>query len=145
MRRLSWYQVIAALACAASLTGLRFAHPVVRGDGPISPVTALAAVPADLQKTPVFNSYEFGGYLIFRHVRPFIDGRADMYGDVFMSTYLDAARPERATFERVVKRYRVRWALLATPSAVAQMVATLPGWRRIYRDDVAAVFVREEP
>ena len=144
-RGLSWYQVIAALACAASLTGLRFAHPVVRGDGPISPVTALAAVPADLQKTPVFNSYEFGGYLIFRHVRPFIDGRADMYGDVFMSTYLDAARPERATFERVVKRYRVRWALLATPSAVAQMVATLPGWRRIYRDDVAAVFVREEP
>ena len=127
------------------LAALRFAHPIVRGDGPVSPVTAVAAVPAPLLDQPVFNSYEFGGYLIFRHVKPFVDGRADMYGDAFMFAYIDALKPDRAVLDRLVAQYRIRWALLATGSAVAQMVATLPGWRRIHTDNIATVFVRDGP
>ena len=68
-----------------------------------------------------------------------------MYGDAFMSTYLDAAGRDRAAFEQLVMRYRLRWALLATQSAAARMVDTLPKWRRVYSDDVAVVFVHEEP
>jgi hypothetical protein len=75
----------------------------------------------------------------------FVDGRSDMYGDTFMFAYLDALKPDRDAFERLVAQYRIRWALLATHSAVAQMVATLPGWRRIHADDVAVVFVRDGP
>jgi hypothetical protein len=144
-RRLPWRDVAVGLACVALLTALRLAHHVERGDGPISPVAALAAVPPELLAAPVFNSYDFGGYLIFRHVRPFVDGRADMYGDAFMSAYIDATRPDSAAFERLVGKYRIRWALLATQSAVAQMVATLPEWRRIHTDDVAIVFVHDAP
>ncbi|MBS6361062.1 hypothetical protein [Burkholderia sp.] len=136
---------VAVLVCAMLLAALRFAHPIVRGDGPVSPVTAVAAVPAPLLDQPVFNSYEFGGYLIFRHVKPFVDGRADMYGDAFMFAYIDALKPDRAVFDRLVAQYRIRWALLATGSAVAQMVATLPGWRRIHTDNIATVFVRDGP
>jgi len=142
-RGLSWRGAGVAVAIAALLTMLRFAYPIVRGDGPVSPVTALAAVPAELLPQPVFNEYEFGGYLIFRHVKPFIDGRADMYGDAFMFSYLDASRPDRAAFERLAHQYRIRWALLATGGPMAHMVAGLPGWRRIHSDDVAAVFVND--
>ncbi|CAN0622725.1 conserved membrane protein of unknown function [Burkholderia multivorans] len=130
-------------ACAALLSAIRFAHPIVRGDDAVSPASALAAVPAALREQPVLNSYSFGGYLIFNHVRPFIDGRADMYGDAFMFAYLDALKPDRAAFERLVEQYRIRWALLDAHSAAAAMAATLPGWRRIYADDIAAVFVRD--
>ena len=28
----------------------------------------------------ILNSYDFGGYLIFHHVKPFIDGRTELYG-----------------------------------------------------------------
>ena len=144
-RGLSWRGAGVAAAIAVLLTMLRFAHPILRGDDPVSPVTALAAVPAELLPQPVFNDYEFGGYLIFRHIKPFIDGRADMYGDAFMFSYLDASRPDRDAFERLAHQYRIRWALLATGGPMAHMVAGLPGWRRIHRDDVAAVFVNDEP
>ncbi|PCE31981.1 hypothetical protein BZL54_12835 [Burkholderia ubonensis subsp. mesacidophila] len=134
-----------ALACAIALAALRFAHPIVRGDDPVSPVAAVAAVPADRLDAPVLNSYEFGGYLVFRHVKPFVDGRADMYGDAFMSAYFDALKPDRAAIERLVERYRIRWALLAAHGTLAEAMATLPGWRRIHADNVAVAFVRDGP
>ncbi|WP_157653033.1 hypothetical protein [Burkholderia ubonensis] len=134
--------VAVLLTGAALVTALRFAFPISRGDGSVSPVTALAAVPAQLLATPCFNSYEFGGYLIFRHVKPFIDGRADMYGDPYMFEYLKAMRPDRATLEALLKRYQIRWALLATDSAAAELIATLPNWRRIHVDAVAVTLVR---
>ena len=37
-----------------------------------------------LRKQPVFNTYSFGGPLIRNGIAPFIDGRADMYGDAFI-------------------------------------------------------------
>ncbi|WP_332451584.1 TolC family protein [Burkholderia ubonensis] len=137
-------RVYRARVAHAQVTALRFAFPISRGDGPVSPVTALAAVPAQLLATPCFNSYEFGGYLIFRHVKPFIDGRADMYGDPYMFAYLKAMRPDRATLEALLKRYQIRWALLATDSAAAELIATLPNWRRIHVDAVAVTLVRND-
>ncbi|KWE75109.1 hypothetical protein WL77_06365 [Burkholderia ubonensis] len=88
----------------------------MRGDDPVSPVTAVAAVPATRLDAPVLNSYEFGGYLVFRHVKPFVDGRADIYGGAFMCAYFDALKPDRAALERLVERYRIRWAPLAAPA-----------------------------
>jgi hypothetical protein len=145
VRRLQLQGVAVGLAFAALLAGLRFAFPIVRGDDPVSPVTAISAVPDSLLTTPGFNSYEFGGYLIFRRVKPFVDGRADMYGDPFILAYVDAMRPDRAAFEKLVGQYRIRWALLANRSPAAEMVAKLPGWRRIHADAVAVAFVRDGP
>ncbi len=47
----------------------------------------LSAVPPELGRKPVLNQYGFGGYLIWSHVRPFIDGRADMYGGAMLGLY----------------------------------------------------------
>ena len=35
----------------------------------------------------MLNAYSFGGYLIYAGVKPFIDGRADMFGGEFMGLY----------------------------------------------------------
>jgi hypothetical protein len=145
LQRPGWRVVAFWLTGATLLLGLRFVQPIVRGDSPTSPVTALAHVPASLQEEPVFNSYEFGGYLIFQHVRPFIDGRADMYGDAFMFAYLDAMRLDRTAFERIVQQYRIRWALLDARSPACAMIASMPGWRRLYADSTAVVYVRNSP
>ncbi|HEX7910170.1 MAG TPA: hypothetical protein VF534_19060 [Paraburkholderia sp.] len=134
---------IAALACVLLLTTLRITHPLMRMDDPVSPVTALDHVPPGLLSEPVINSYEFGGYLIFRHVKPFIDGRADMYGDQFLAAYTAALMPDRAAFGRTVQQYGIRWALLGAHSPALPMIDTLPHWRRLYADKVAAVYVRE--
>src|SRR5262249_15488639 len=38
---------------------------------------------------PIFNSYDWGGYLIWKlpEYRIFVDGRADLYGDSFLESY----------------------------------------------------------
>jgi hypothetical protein len=132
-----------SLAAAMALGLLRFAEPIVRGDGRVAPISALAAIPTGLRTMPVLNGYGFGGYLIWSGVRPFIDGRADMYGDAMIGLYrkLDAGDP--ATVEDTLSRYRIAWTIFPPDS---QIVATLdrePSWRRLYADKVAVVHVRE--
>ncbi|WP_147426757.1 hypothetical protein [Trinickia fusca] len=140
-RQSSLRWALGGLACVTLLTAIRLAHPFQRTDDPASPIMALDHVPVDIQREPVFNSYEFGGYLIFKGVKPFIDGRADMYGDDFISAYLDASRPNRVAFERIVKRYDIHWVILAARSPVVDMIDALPQWRRLYADRIAVVYV----
>ncbi|BCF98023.1 hypothetical protein PPGU19_025920 [Paraburkholderia sp. PGU19] len=142
LRRRAAQWVFGAIACVLVVTAIRVMHPIVRTDSPVSPITALEHVPKELLTEPVFNSYEFGGYLIFKRVKPFIDGRADLYGDDFVSAYLAASAPDRTAFERLVTKYQIRWTILHAGSAVADMIDALPDWRRIYADDQAVVYVR---
>ena len=56
-------------------------------------------VPASLVHAPVLNEYAFGGYLIFNDVRPFIDSRAELYGDRFLARYGRIIRPDKPLLE----------------------------------------------
>jgi hypothetical protein len=127
----------------AIMTVVRLMHPLERADDRASPVTALNHVPPEIRDKPVLNSYEFGGYLIFRHVKPFIDGRADLYGDDYISAYLAAFAPNRAAFTRMIDQYHIRWALLAAGSPVGDMIEGFTDWRRLYADDTAVVYVHD--
>lgn len=127
------------LAVMVGLVALRLLLPIVRVDGLAAPITALAHVPPALAAKPVFNDYNFGGYLIFNHIRPFIDGRADMYGDTFMHQYLSASVPEKATLETVLRDYGIRWTILTPGSPVVALLDTMPQWCRLYANDVAVV------
>ena len=75
---------------------------------------------------PVFNDYEFGGYLIFSGIAPFVDGRADMYGDAFLKR---AATPSE--LPALLQQYAVAWTLLDPGDARVVLLDHLPGWRRI--------------
>jgi len=102
-------------------------------------------VPPELKARPVLNQYGFGGYLIWSHVRPFIDARADMYGDAMLSLYGKLVAGDPATVESALTRYDIAWTIFAPD---APMVATLdrePGWRRLTADAYAVVHVRDEP
>ncbi len=74
----------ASLAVALPMAAVRLAEPTAPVEGPSAPISALAAVPPTLRAEPVLNAYGFGGYLIWSGVRPFIDGRADMYGGAML-------------------------------------------------------------
>jgi len=132
------------LASVMLITAIRVAHPAVHIDDRVSPTTALDHVPMELRREPVLNGYDFGGYLIFRNIRPFIDGRAEMYGDDFFADYLVALTPDRVAFERIVKKYGIRWAILSANSTTLDMVDALPQWRRLYADRIAVVYVHDE-
>lgn len=123
------------------LIGLRAGLPATRGDDAVTPMTALQNVPASLRRQPVLNAYDFGGYLIFSGVKVFVDGRTDMYGDAFLADYDRMMRPDRRALEGVLQKWNIGWSILP-PGPAAEMMGTLPGWRRAYADQFAVVDVR---
>ncbi|WP_143085964.1 hypothetical protein [Formivibrio citricus] len=114
---------------------------------PMSKTTPEAAVAAAMQagaSGPVLNAYHFGGYLIYRGVPVFVDGRADMYGDALMKRYVDAMQlRESQSLPRLLEDYRIGWTLLDPGTPALALLDRLPGWRRVYTDAVAVVHVRD--
>ena len=142
--RLTRPALLAAAAVALLFTGARLALPIARADAPSAPMTALQAVPPALRDAPVLNDYAFGGYLIWAKVKPFIDGRADMYGDAFLDLYGHIAGGDADALEATLKRYAVAWTIFAPSEPVVALMDREPGWRRLYADKFAVVHVRED-
>jgi hypothetical protein len=126
---------------AASAVGLR--GGVEHGADAITPAAALAAVAGHHVAGPVFNDYAFGGYLIFAGIEPFIDGRY-FYGDAFIARYVAAASLASDELPQLLAEYRIAWTLLGAKSPAVVLLDHLPGWRRLYADEVAVVHVRTE-
>jgi hypothetical protein len=87
-----------------------------------------------------------GGPLILAGIRPYIDGRGDMYGDALVVGFSRIARGDGQTFAEAVRRWNIRWAMVPNESKglIALLDRTL-GWRRIHRDQVGAIYVRDVP
>lgn len=109
----------------------------------ITPEVALQTAMKEGAHGPVLNSYTSGGYLIYREVPVFIDGRADMYGDAFMKRYLAALRlHDSEALPQLLEDYRIGWTLLSPETPALAVLDRLPGWRRVYADEIAVVHVR---
>ncbi|HJU16428.1 MAG TPA: hypothetical protein VJ770_08150 [Stellaceae bacterium] len=132
-----------AVATGAVLLSLPLLlQPITRTNNWMTPATALAAAAArGLLKKPVFNSYSFGGYLIFRKVPTFVDGRAELYGNAFLADQFEAQN-DRRKLAALLHRFHVAWALLSPQDGAALLLDGMAGWRRIYRDRYAVVDVR---
>ncbi|HEY2707358.1 MAG TPA: hypothetical protein VGI95_04835 [Caulobacteraceae bacterium] len=128
-----------------AILAARLFAPYTRVDGPTAPIAALAHVPAALRSQPVLNAYDFGGYLIFAGVKPYIDGRADMYGDAFVSSdnLIENGNPTAITV--AVSQYRIRWSILPPNLPLTGALDRTPGWKRIYADPYAVVQVNTNP
>jgi hypothetical protein len=122
---------------------LRLWIAVPRGQDAISPGAALAHVPRFLREMPVLNDYAFGGYLIWSGVRPFIDSRADLYGDAFLSNYAALASPDKDALASTLAYYHVRWTIFRADAPVVKLLDAMPGWHRFYGDNVAVVHVHD--
>ena len=135
---------VAFCLLAAVLVGVRLANPVVRTDGPTSPITALDHVPRALAQRPVLNTYAFGGYLIHRGVKPSIDGRADMYGDAYFKRHLQIMAGDPVSVDQELAARRIDWTVLGPYEPLVRVLDAKPGWRRLYSDQYAIVHVRTE-
>jgi hypothetical protein len=117
-------------------------EPVARADGPTTPAAALDHVPAALQAEAVLNQYDLGGYLIFRGVKPYIDGRTDLYGDAFMDRYFRIVRPDRATLDETLRSAHIAWTIFSPASPVVDLMDNEAGWKRLYADRFAVIHVK---
>jgi len=130
---------------AIPFLALRAALPITPVENAANPRHLIAAVPAELRSQPVFNGYTFGGPLILAGIKPYIDGRADMYGDVFVTNYDQITQGDAARFNRAVARYGIRWTML--PPSNQPLIRALdasPRWRRLYVDRIGIIHVRRD-
>lgn len=135
--------VVPFALASALLCGVRVGNPLDRGDDAVTPASALAQVPPALRALPVYNDAALGGYLIYSGVRPFIDGRAELYGAAFMARYQRAIIQPGSLFTEELAQYDIRWALVGARSRAAPLLAALPHWHRRYADHTAIVYVRD--
>ena len=139
-RRLRWL-------AAASLGGLVLVRAVLPLEPPESetnPWQLIAAVPSELRGQPVLNGYSMGGPLILSGIRPYVDGRGDMYGDALVVGYKKITDGDPAELAAATQRWNLRWAIL--PHRYKKLLALLdrtPGWRRIAEQPSGVIYVRE--
>jgi len=125
------------------LIAARLAFPVARGDDAVSPATAMAHIPRFVRETPVLNDYAFGGFLIWNGVKPFIDSRADLYGDIFLENYAAITEPDKDALAASLAYYHVRWTIFSAHAPVVKLLDATPGWHRFYADQLAVVHVHD--
>jgi hypothetical protein len=133
---------IVGLIAVVSLS-LRIGFPLERVDAGSYATAALASVPQELRAKPVLNDYGFGGLMIFSGVKPFIDGRADLYGDDMLGTYLSIIHAKTGALDDVLCRYDIAWTMFPPDTVVTALMDRTSGWHRFYSDKFAVIHVRD--
>lgn len=135
--------LLIALGGAILLLAVRIAMPLLPPENETNPWKLIASVPPELRSQPVLNDYSFGGPLILAGIRPYIDGRGDMYGDRFVLTYGEIIRGNPKAFDEAVSRWNIRWVIV--PHREKKFIAMLrqtSTWRPIRQNGVGVVFAR---
>jgi hypothetical protein len=132
-------------AAATALVLMRMVMPLHLPENEANPWKLIAAVPPEYRAQPVLNGYSMGGPLILSGIRPFIDGRGDMYGDALVADYVRITSGDPAAFEGAVRQWNIRWVILPHRSKLIGLLDRSPGWRRVASDEAGVVYVRSAP
>jgi hypothetical protein len=94
---------------------------------------------------PMFNGYDFGGYLVWSMPthKVFIDGRGDVYEPpgVF-SDYVSVMNLKPQALS-ILQSYHIQSCLIPPDASLATLLAARPDWKRVYHDKLTAIFVRQ--
>ncbi len=89
----------------------------------------------------IFNAYGWGGYLIWRGLPVYVDGRADVYGDAGLINFRQTWDVEPG-WEEPLDRFEVSLVMVPRGSRLAVVLDEAPRWRTEYEDPVTLVFGR---
>jgi len=92
----------------------------------------------------MFNNDEIGDWVIYwlyPGYKVFIDGRSDMYGEPILKEYYKVAAIEQG-WKDVLDKYDINYIFYYTDSVLVRHLLTDAGWRQIYADNVASIFLR---
>ena len=145
--RMFHYLVPPLLAILVLLTGLRFFQVARSQSQTESDSFPKAAVDWILSNRPsgnIFNSYGWGGYLIWRaypEYKVFIDGRADVYGDSFLYDYMTIYRSEPG-WEDKLKNQGVQTVIVEPNAPLANTLLASQSWKIVFEDKISVIFKR---
>jgi hypothetical protein len=132
---------LAAVVKAADATSAAANEKVLAAQSPVGAADYLAqAQPAG----PLFNAYNWGGYLMWRlypQYPVFVDGRTDLYADELLSQYLNTVAGN-AGYADLLNEHGINLVLVETGAPLLARLDQAGGWRSVYSDDMATIYQR---
>jgi hypothetical protein len=138
--------VLVGAGAKAGLDLARLQDPAVWGRG--LPLEAVQYLREQEMPGPMFNTYNWGGYLIwslYPGERVFVDGRTDLYA--LNSRVLEdyaVVHWLRPGWRQVLDNYGIGFILTERTGLLDVMLAETGGWQAAYQDDIAVIYVRSQ-
>ncbi len=106
---------------------------------PVNAVLQIKKIPSDGQ---LFNSYNWGGYLLWAlpERKVFIDGRTDLYNDEIIEDWLQVVQLKTG-WEDVLKKWNIESILMEKDWSGKQLLQSR-GWCLVYQDEMAILLQR---
>ena len=109
------------------------------------PVAAVSFLDRHGVTGPMYNDYNFGGYLLWkRSEQPvFMDGRIEVYRGAPLAAYhrIEGAEPG---WEKLADDYGIAYFLVRPERRITKALLDAPGWELVYFDYNATIFVRAD-
>ena len=140
-----------AILIASVIAGVIWFHPsqasVQKKIDARFPVGAVNYIRQHSVPGPMFNSYNFGGYLVWSLTperKVFIDGRSELYeAGGMLDEYIHVANLHPGALA-ILGGYHVKSCLMEEDAPLATVLAALPDWKKVYSDNTSVLFVRRD-
>lgn len=140
---LNW-AIVLLMAAATVLRAVQVGGPEMTQEklASLAPLGAVEYIQREQPEGRLFNSYNWGGYLIWAlpEYPVFIDGRTDLYADGLLGDWLSIVRGEDG-WQEALASWDVHMVLIEPEFALAQLLP-YEGWQVAYRDEYSVLFVR---
>jgi len=109
------------------------------------PVAAVEYLNQNEGQGALFNSYNWGGYIIWeaRDYPVYVDGRTDLYGDGLLTRFLHVWATSEG-WEDTLRDDTIEIVLIEPFSPLAAELKDSVSWEVVQQDDVSVMFVRRK-
>ena len=140
--------LLAVIAMAVGLYTIVTLSPTAQSkvESKALPVAAANWIAQNKPSGPLFNSYNWGGYLLWRlgdQYPVYVDGRTDVYDDAFLRNFL-AITLVNPDYDQRLAKTGAKIVLIESGSVLDNFLARNVGWREAYRDELAVIYQRVE-
>ena len=108
------------------------------------PVAGVEFLERERPAGPLFNSYNWGGYLIWqaRDYPVYVDGRTDLYDDALLRVYLSLYFATGDEWSATLDEEGINLVMVEPRAPLARVLALSPAWARIYADEQTVIYSR---
>jgi hypothetical protein len=142
----NWMIILLALLAVTGFAAQRLSRQATtEKERQTIPVDAVRAVQKQHPAGLLFNSYNWGGYVLFSlypDYKVYIDGRTDLYDDALMREYLDVWSA-RGEWRRRLDDAGINLVMVETQSPLSERLNEEHGWELFFKDEMVVVYSRK--
>ena len=136
--------IVVALAAAIKIALPLLPSTLVQAEQALLPLGAAQWIEQNRPAREMFNSYNWGGYLLWRlwpQYPVYADGRTDVYDDPFLREYVSVTLAQDG-WQTVLDQRHVGFIVIEAGGVLDTFLQREAGWRETYRDKLAVIYVK---